>query len=60
MTEDEHRNKVYEILEKSMGLKIDFEHNEQGWYDPFIEDCWKEDVSPEVCARSIVTSVKRL
>lgn len=59
MTEDEHRNKVYEILEKKMGWKIDFERNEQGWYDPFIEDCWKEDVSPEACAQGIVQSVQK-
>ena len=56
MTEDEHRNKVYEILEKSMGWNVDFEHNEQGWYDPFIEDCWKTGVDPKSCAKGLANS----
>lgn len=56
MTEDEHRSKVYEILEKKHGRKVDFEMNEQGNYDGFIEDCYKEGINPEYVADGIVNA----
>ena len=55
MTENEHRNKVYEILEKKYNRKVDFEQNEQGWYDPLIEDCYKDGIDPETVAHCIAT-----
>ena len=59
MTEDEHRSKVYEILEKKHGRKVNFEMNEQGNYDCFIEDCYKEGINPEYVADGIVNSEKK-
>ena len=59
MTEDEHRSKVYEILEKKHGSKVNFEMNEQGNYDGFIEDCYKEGINPEYVAEGIVSSEKK-
>ena len=59
MTEDEHRSKVYEILEKKHGRKVDSEMNEQGNYDGFIEDCYKEGINPEYVADGIVNSEKK-
>lgn len=59
MTEDEHRSKVYEILEKKHGRKVNFEMNEQGNYDGFIEDCYKEGINPEYVADGIVSSEKK-
>lgn len=59
MTEDEHRSKVYEILEKKHGRKVNFEMNEQGNYDCFIEDCYKEGINPEYVADGIVNAEKR-
>ena len=55
MTEEEQRNKVYEILEHTYNRKVDFEHNEQGWYDPLIEDCYKDGIDPETVAHCIAT-----
>ncbi len=59
MTEDEHRRKVYEILDKKHGCKVNFEMNEQGNYDCFIEDCYKEGINPEYVADGIVNAEDR-
>ena len=52
--EDMHRNETYRILEQLRGCKV--EGNETGWYDGFIEDAYKDGVSPEDTARSIMDS----
>lgn len=52
MTEAEHRNETYRIFEEMSGTSV--EGNETGWYDGFIEDCYKDGVSPEMTAKSIM------
>lgn len=55
MTESEHRNETYRIVETTSGIKV--EGNETGWYDGFIEDCYKEGVSPEATAQGILSQI---
>lgn len=56
MTEDQYRHQVYQILSEKYGMKVRFDLNEQGWYDPYIEDCYREGYNAESCARGLVTS----
>lgn len=54
MTEDQYREQVYQILSEKYGMKVRFDLNEQGWYDPYIEDCYREGYNAESCARGLV------
>jgi hypothetical protein len=51
MSEDKYRNAIYRILEDKYGMYV--EGNESGFYDGFIEDCYRENVSLDACASGI-------